>query len=59
MRSFYRIMLPNGGGKCYTTSRACAEELKNIAFRNGYKVVIQRLTKMEIPMSDLELVADL
>ena len=48
-----------GGGKCYTTSRACAEELKNIAFRNGYKVVIQRLTKMEIPMSDLELVADL
>ena len=48
-----------GGVVAYTVSPVAAKELAGIIFGNGYKPRIQTLTKMQIPMSEIELVAEL
>jgi len=60
MRSFYCISAKEpGGGRAYTGSRAGARYLADLARTNGFTPVITRLTKMDVPMQDVELVAEL
>lgn len=60
MKHYYRVTA-NGGGRvvAYTDSPVAADYLAGIIIGNGYKPHIQTMTKMQIPMNEIELVAEL
>ena len=55
----YRVSCLDDPTIVYTKSIVAVRELQDLAASNGYKVVVQRMSKKDVPLDEIDLVVDL
>lgn len=55
----YRVSCLNDPTVVYTKSIVAVRELQDLAASNGYEVIIQKMSKKDVPLDEIDLVVHL
>ena len=55
----YRVSCLKDPTVVYTKSIVAVRELQDLAANNGYKVVVQRMSKKDVPLGEIDLIVHL
>jgi hypothetical protein len=60
MEYYYRITaVEDEESVTYTKSQVSVEQIKDLMYKNGYTPKVQKLTKLQIPLSEIDIVNEL